>query len=373
MPEGLKIDKGAEQTMRELLRALLKSGRVSAVLSLGRTGGPNGGVAYSLFTDPEAFGPDGAAMPLMPFMPANAGGLLSRMTLKGPLSEPVVAVVRPCELRALVEVIKLNQASMDNVLIISSTCSGVYPFDVATNGGLEERLPQYWNKVEQGELDEDVREACRSCVHFVPDLGDITFALLGETNLDGQCRVYLNTEKGAALVAGLEGFQGTPVLGKVETASIQDSLGRRQAFREEIFAQVEVGLKGLVQTFGRCISCRACKTVCPICYCRLCHFDSPACEHPPGFYEDELRKKGGLRVPSDTVYFQLGRMAHMSASCVGCGMCADACPADIPVSTIFSKVGASVQAVFEYVPGRSLTEQIPVKTYEQEELAQVAT
>jgi formate dehydrogenase subunit beta len=373
MPEGLKINKGAEQTMRELLRALLESGMVSAVLSLGRTGGGQGGVAYSLFTDPEAFGPDGDALPLHPFMPANAGGLLSRMTLKGPLTEPIAAVVKPCELRALVEVVKLNQANTDNMLIISSTCSGVYPFDVAIDGGLDKRLPQYWQKAEQGELDEDVREACRSCLHFVPGLADITFALLGEANLDAECTLYLNTEKAAALVASLEGFQGTPVSGDLGTSSIQRSRSQREAFREEIFTQVEVGLKGLVNTFGRCVNCHACKTVCPICYCQLCYFDSPACERLPSFYEDELRKKGGLRVPSDTVFFHLGRMAHMSASCVSCGMCTDVCPADIPVSRIFSKVGASIQGVFDYVPGRDLAEQVPVKTFEQEELAQVAT
>jgi formate dehydrogenase subunit beta len=373
MPEGLKIDHGAEQTIRELLRALLESGKVSAVLSLGRTGGPHGGVAYSLFTDPEAFGPEGAALPLHPFMPANAGGLLSRMTLKGGLTRPIAAVVKPCELRAFVEVIKLNQANIDNLVIISSTCGGVYPFDAATNGGLGKRLPQYWEKVKQGELAEDLRTACRSCVHFVPGPADITFALFGESDLDAQCTLYLHTEKAAALVAGLDGFQGTPVSGELGTASVQRSLGQREAFRDEVFAQVKVGLEGLVHTFGRCISCHACKTVCPICYCQLCHFDSSACERSPSFYEGELRKKGGLRVPADTVYFQLGRMTHMSASCVGCGMCADVCPADIPVSTIFSKVGASVQAAFEYVPGRDLDEQIPVKTYEQEELAQVAT
>jgi len=373
MPEARKIDKGAEQTIREMLQALLASGQVSAVLSLGRTGGDQGGVAYSLFTDPEAFGPEGAAQPFFPLMPANAGGLLSRLTFKGALTKPIAAVIRPCELRAFVELVKLNEARMDNVLLISSTCSGVYTFNVANNGGVKPRLPQYWKQVEQGELDADVRESCRSCIHFVPRVADITVALLGEGNLDTQCTLYLHTEKAAALVDGLEGFQGTPASGELETEAIQRSLGQRQAFRDEVFGQIEVGLQGLVHTFGRCISCRACKTVCPICYCQLCYFDSPKCERLPRFYEDELLKKGGLRVPADTIYFQIGRMAHMSASCVGCGMCMDVCPADIPVSTIFSKVGTAVQAVFDYVPGRDLEEPVPVQTFEQEELAQVAT
>ena len=99
MPEGLRIDRGTEETVRGLLRALLESGRVSGVLSLGKTGGAGGGVAYSLFTRPEAFDADGPASPLLPFMPANAGGLLSRLTLRGPLAEPVAAVVKPCEMR----------------------------------------------------------------------------------------------------------------------------------------------------------------------------------------------------------------------------------------------------------------------------------
>lgn len=373
MPEGLKINKGAEETTRELLQSLLESGKVSGVLALGRTGDANGGVAYSLFTDPDAFGADGVALPLLPFMPSNAGGLLSRLTLKGPLTEPVAAVVKPCELRAFVELVKLNQGSLDDILLVSSTCGGVYPLDTGANGSLEERLPQYWEAVKRGELDNGVRPTCRACTHFVPENADVTVALMGEADLDTQCTLYLNTEKGAAFVDGLEGLQETPLSGELETEPIQRSHSQREARREELFAGVEVGMQGLIRTFGRCIGCRACKTVCPICYCRLCYFDSQSCEYSPEFYEGELERKGGLRVPSDTVFFQLGRLAHVSVSCVGCGMCTDVCPADIPLSTIFSKVGASVQALFDYQPGRDVTEEIPLRTFEEEELVQVAT
>ncbi|MFN2228129.1 MAG: Coenzyme F420 hydrogenase/dehydrogenase, beta subunit C-terminal domain [Anaerolineae bacterium] len=370
MPESLVISKGAEETTRELLRSLLESGKVSAVLALGRTGSGGEGVAYSLFTDPTAFEEGGAACPLFPFMPANAGGLLSRLTLQGPPSEPVAAVVKPCELRALIELVKLNQCSLDNILLISSTCSGVYPLDAGVDGALEEKLPGYWEAVKQGEVDEDVRPTCRACVNFVPENADITIALLGEADLDTQCTLHVNTEKGAAFVEGLEGASSS---GELESEPVQRAVGQREAFREELFAGVEVGMQGLIRTFGRCIGCHACKTVCPICYCRLCYFDSQDAERSPEFYEGELQRKGGLRVPPNTVFFQLGRMAHMSVSCVGCGMCTDVCPADIPLSTLFSKVAASAQALFEYQPGREVTEEIPLRTFEQEELVQVAT
>jgi formate dehydrogenase subunit beta len=391
--KGLKINKGAEETMRALLRSLLESGRVSGVLALGRTGDADGGVAYSLFTDPEAFRADGVALPLLPFMPSNAGGLLSRLTLKGPPAKPVAAVIKPCELRAFIELVKLNQGSLDNLLLISSTCGGVYPLDVGVNGELEERLPHYWEAVEHGELDDKVRPTCLACTHFVPENADITVALMGEADIDAQCTLYLNTEKGAAFVEGVaslpsdvdgvaslpsseggwEGLQASHLSDELETEAIQRSHSQRQVHREELFAGVEVGLKGMIHTFGRCIGCHACKTVCPICYCRMCYFDSQGCEHSPEFYEGELERKGGVRVPSNTVFFQLGRLAHMSVSCVGCGMCTDVCPADIPVSTIFSKVGVAVQALFDYQPGRDVTEELPLRTFEEEELAQVAT
>lgn len=370
MPEGLKINKGAEEAVRELLRSLLESGRVNGVLALGRTGGANGGVAYSLFTDPGAFGADGAALPLLPFMPANAGGLLSRLTLREPLAGPVAAVVKPCELRAFIELVKRSQGSLDNLLLISSTCGGVYPLDVGANGGLKERLPRYWEAVQQGGLDHDVRPTCRACVHFVPDNADITVALVGKEDLDTQCTLFLNTEKGAEFVEGLE---GTSLSDELETEPIQRSYDQREAYREELFAGVKVGMKELIRTFGRCIGCHACKTVCPICYCSLCYFDSQDCEYLPEIYESELERKGGLRLPPNTIFFQLGRLAHVSVSCVGCGMCTDVCPADIPLSTIFSKVGASVQALFDYQPGKDVTEEVPLMTFEEEEFTQVAT
>ncbi|MFW6115782.1 MAG: Coenzyme F420 hydrogenase/dehydrogenase, beta subunit C-terminal domain, partial [Chloroflexota bacterium] len=340
------------------------------VLALGRTGTAEHGVAYSLFTDPDAFAADGDALPLLPFMPANGGGLLSRLTLEGALTGPVAAVIRPCELRAFIELMKLSQGSLDNVFLISTTCGGVYPLETAVDGSLEERLPGYWDGMERGELDEAVRPTCRACERFVPTGADVTVALLGETDLDGQCTLYLNTERGAAFAGDLE---GTAVAGEAERAAIEGSQAERDAFREEFFAGVDVGLRGLIHTFGRCIGCHGCKTVCPVCYCELCHFDSHDCEREVDYYEGELRRKGGTRVPPDTVFFQLGRMAHMAISCVGCGMCTDVCPADIPVSTIFAKVAASAQATFDYEPGRDVAEEIPLRTFREEELAQVAT
>ena len=69
----------------------------------------------------------------------------------------------------------------------------------------------------------------------------------------------------------------------------------------------------------------------------------------------------------DTLLFHMTRLNHMSASCVSCGMCTSACPAEIPVGAIFSAIGAGVQAAFDYIPGRSVDEPLPLITFQANE------
>ena len=78
------------------------------------------------------------------------------------------------------------------------------------------------------------------------------------------------------------------------------------------------------------------------------------------------------RLPADTVLFHLTRLNHMSTSCVGCGMCTGACPSEIPVGQIFRAVAHKTQAIFDYEPGRSVDDPLPVTTFREDELADTA-
>ena len=82
-------------------------------------------------------------------------------------------------------------------------------------------------------------------------------------------------------------------------------------------------------------------------------------------------RRGIVRMLPDTVLFHLTRLNHMVTSCVGCGVCTDVCPSGIPVATIFRTVGAKTQAVFDYTPGLSLEDEVPLATFREDELTEL--
>ena len=112
-------------------------------------------------------------------------------------------------------------------------------------------------------------------------------------------------------------------------------------------------------------------SVCPICYCRQCYFDSEAMKLPPENYLLRAETKGALRFPSDTLLFHLGRMSHMSLSCISCGTCEDACPMSIPVAQIFNLVADKNQNLFDYIPGKNIEEPLPLVDYKEDELQEI--
>ena len=367
MSKLLKLDKNTDEGVRYLLNDLLETGKVSAVFSLRKLN-ENGAVSYSLIADP---GELDNALPLYPLMPGNAGNLLSQFTLDKALHEPVAVVIRPCELRAFIELVKRKKANLENLFIISPTCSGVYPLDSAVNGDLDKNLSGYRKAVKEATLPENVRRTCKACENFIPgNNADIIISSIG-ADIDTECRLVLNTDSGEKLVEGLEGAVEEDA-GELESEKLMHLKSLRNEEKMRLFDEIGSnysGLDGLVKVFGKCIGCKGCRAVCPICYCQLCNFDSQNSKYK--LNQNELQRKKGIRIPPNTVYFHLLRLSHMSISCVGCGSCEDVCPADIPISSIFMKVGESVATQFDYLPGRDVEEEIPIKTFELDELAEI--
>jgi formate dehydrogenase subunit beta len=364
MSKILVINKEAEQGLKDLLGSLLESGKVKGVLALRKIN-EGGSLAYSLITD---LGKLEDARPLFPKMPVNAARILSDFTTKGGTREPVAVVLRPCELRAFKELVKFEKGSMDNLMVISMTCGGAFPTKMVVGEGSDE-LSKYWKDVSSGDITPDIKPACKGCENFVPGKADMVVALVGKGDIDGKCTIFLTSEKGEEFTDGVEGESS-----EGELDDLSSYREKRTAEKDRLFKEHGVdslGIKGLVDVFGRCLGCKGCRAVCPICFCQSCTFDLQDSDYKPSKWENDLKVKGGVRVPPNTIFYHLGRLTHMALYCVGCGMCEDVCPADIPLAIIYKKVGESAQALFDYLPGTDAEEEIPLKTFELKELSDV--
>ncbi|MFZ2447225.1 MAG: 4Fe-4S binding protein [Syntrophobacteraceae bacterium] len=90
--------------------------------------------------------------------------------------------------------------------------------------------------------------------------------------------------------------------------------------------------------FAKCMKCYGCRNICPMCYCPECTLEGPS-----------LLNIGNL--PPESPIFHLTRALHMAGRCIDCGLCTEACPADIPLRTLYKKVADIIEQEFHFRPG----------------------
>jgi formate dehydrogenase subunit beta len=362
-------DGGIIETLRQFLKKLMEKELVSALLvPVELPSGDN--VVQTLVTNVDRLN---AANPLAPVLPVNSARILSAMTKLSSSQKKIGVVLRPCELRAVVELVKLKQISLENLILIGIDCFGTYSVNDYSKLVKESQSPsqRLLDLVKEGKEDSLLREACQVCEYPFPMVADITIGLIG-LDLEKEILIEAITEEGEKILSALELKESGDSAKR--QAAIQKLLPERAKKRDELFERTgkEVnGLDNLLSAFTRCIGCHNCRDVCPICYCRECLFDSPTFEWGADKYLDWASRKDALRMPTDTLLFHLTRLNHMASSCVGCGLCQEACPNDVPVFSIFRMVGDKVQKVFDYVPGRSLEDELPLSTFKEDELQEV--
>lgn len=350
--------KEIQRVLRELWRHMLERFFSGLVVTIEVEGG---GLAPGLL--PKGGDVEGTRA-LAPYMALNAARVLQALTKVTPPSEPIGAVLRPCEARATVELMKLNQVSREGLFVISIDCLGTYPLQVykerLKEGVAEEKLP------EEGLL----REACKVCLWPLSPWADIRVGYIGLR--DG---VFLEalTERGEEVLKAL-GLKPDRVELPERLKELDELLQRRREAEEEFFRRQREELWGhqaLLKSLTWCMKCHNCMTVCPICYCRECFFNSPSLEFEADRFLELSKRRPALRLPTEVLLFHLTRMAHMSTSCVACGMCQEACPQGVKVFELFKVVSKRTQALFEYEPGRDPEEPLPLTVFKEEELKEV--
>jgi formate dehydrogenase subunit beta len=312
------------------------------------------------------------ADPIAPVMPIQTARVLSQLTFTG-TNERLAVLLKACEWRAVIELTKLMQVNLEKVLTIGIDCYGTYQVldygaMVAPEPNLAARLLETVEPTVGFSWPErELRTACRVCDHFVPEGVDIRLGLFG---LDPQQEILVELADAHSELAPLLGVQEKePPAGREE--AITTLKQARTERREKAFAMIREQIKtreGMMATFSACLRCHNCTTVCPICYCRECIFRSPNFDHASQQYMKWAGRRGAVRMPTDTILFQITRLNHMSASCIACGLCEEGCPSDLPLTLIFSAVGEEVQKVFDYQAGRSLEEELPLTVFREDEL-----
>ena len=375
MTDWYKIKRQGDDLLtdiRAFLKSVLELESINAIL-VPRQLPTKNAVMPALVSRPE-FLDD--ADPLAPAFAVNSAKNLSRLTRKG-LNAKIAAVLRPCEIRAFVELIKLHQAAGAPVVIIGMDCLGAftnrsYSVYIGENeGNPSEAFLKARLSGTQASENGDLGSACQMCEQPVPEGADILIGLYG-VNLDDGIFLEARTEAGREVLDQIGATQAK-VPEKREQA-LQSLIDERIAVRDQVFektAEAVASIEKLAAYLAGCVNCYNCRVACPACYCRECVFTTDVFDHEPMQYLQWTERKGALRMPTDTVFYHITRLTHMSTACVGCGQCSNACPNDIPLTELFRMVSHRTQAAFDYQAGRSPDEPPPLLIFKEDEFSEI--
>ena len=217
----------------------------------------------------------------------------------------------------------------------------------------------------------DLAPACKACEFPVSANADILIGLYGvETN--DSLLVQSQTPAGEAVLSRLHLPETEEPAGRKE--AVEALIADRKDYRDRMFAKTSEetnSLEKLTSYLANCVNCYNCRVACPVCYCKECVFVTDVFNHEPTQYLRWANRKGSIKMPTDTVFYHVTRLAHMSTACVGCGQCSNACPNEIPVMELFRVLADRTQKGFDYEAGRNLEEKPPLSEFREDEFNEV--
>jgi ferredoxin len=243
---------------------------------------------------------------------------------KKPLPK-VAIILKGCDGRSTVGLIKEQQAPRENIVIVGVPCEGMLDVTIAQQligtseiTSVQEHEGTVAIKNEMGketkfDRKELLAEACRFCVNRATPVCDIT---IGELPQSGEALAPDDRFKGFLK-------KSTPE--------------RWEQFCREI---------------SKCMLCNACRSACPNCYCKVC-------------FADQTRPNwtGSGRELRDVISYHLGRMFHQAGRCVDCGACVRACSMGVDLRTFTYKLVEDAQELFGHVAGLDIEQAPPLRVF----------
>jgi formate dehydrogenase subunit beta len=295
--------------------------------------------------------------PFKPLMEINAARLIPGLLVDHPGAK-VGVLFRPCEMRALIEITKHVPINIDSLLTISVDCLGTLPADeyqwrserIGKNLLPEEENPAEANDAlatealhfarQGGIVPYRYRAACQVCTSPAADHANINIHILGLP-----VRQYIFVDISDSIFENRLHFHKLLDRKADQSLIIQHErvVSKMSERHQRTMERVKEGLGGLlpadvdavITQLECCGDCQDCMEVCPI-----CSVARPA------------RSSDGHYDRSDVMRWLV--------SCAGCGMCEQSCPNHLPISTLFAHIRQQLDQQWEYVPGRSLDESLPI-------------
>lgn len=280
--------------------------------------------------------------PFKPLMVENIARSVPQIVREHP-DKRIGILVRPCEMRALIEMAKRDSFSLEQLVTICVDCLGTFPAEEyqwrAMRKGKHDGLVQESLQFSRqgGILAYRYRSACQICLAPQAEGASINVNLIG---LPARKAILVSTGNptqfdlagmthGAAVEEMI--YQHTHTLARIR----ERNSGTMERVKSSLAGFMPRDINELIQQFESCGDCQKCMSICPICEA------------------EGLRKESGN-------HFRLESVRRWMLSCDGCGMCESVCSRNLPLSIIFAAIRSALHHRYHYLPGRSREEPLPV-------------
>lgn len=247
-----------------------------------------------------------------------------------PDNRPIGIVVKPCDSKTIVELIKENILPRERVKIVGVIGGNSInpkkldvflqqiPREKRKNVQIEEKEDTYVIKYDGGQLkapkEELMADKCKVCIVHKPTIFDV---LVGEEHKEFQTDEFVDIKE-------------------LEEMSLEE---RWEYWKKQM---------------EKCVRCYACKEGCALCYCQECIFDRVK----PYKWNEK-----SVELP-ENIYYHLIRAMHLAGRCIDCGECERSCPMGIPIRQLNRFLLKRAKKRFKVNPGMNTEDKSMFGTYD---------
>jgi formate dehydrogenase subunit beta len=291
--------------------------------------------------------------PFVPVMLNNGASMVEDFVRDHPKSHLAV-ILRPCELRALIELQKRNRfhyhrasatSAGESLVIISVDCPGTFSLAEYTQHVARHLDDAEMIRVElaygrqDSYIPRQVRAACQMCDSPGPLSADIIIGTIGiapqgnllviarDENIDATLKLREVTDDMAT--------EQQVVCREVMVGKLTDKRTQKRSQLIKAQAWQTEDMNTAWAIFARCTLCADCLDACPL-------------------YDGELSGMLGVGEACQSSHPLLSELVSVSrwlASCSGCGMCQEACQHGFSLASVVTVLSHRIQNELHYKPG----------------------